>query len=101
MVKHIVVWRLKDSGHGNDRATNARLIKEKLEALPAQVPGMLKAEVGMDFSATPDSGDIVLYSEFASREALAGYQTHPAHVAAREFIAGARSERRLIDYETR
>ncbi len=51
MIHHIVMWRLKDSAHGNDKAVNARLIKEKLEALP-QIPELRHLEVGLDFSAT-------------------------------------------------
>ena len=47
MIKHIVVWRLREAAHGNDRATNARLIREKLEALRGQIPGLLKLEVGL------------------------------------------------------
>ena len=33
MIKHIVFWNLKDDALGNDKATNALLVKEKLEAL--------------------------------------------------------------------
>ncbi|MEY8877314.1 MAG: Dabb family protein [Leptothrix sp. (in: b-proteobacteria)] len=99
MIKHIVIWRLKEQAHGNDRATNARLIKAQLEALVGQVPGLLAVEVGIDFSATDTSGDVVLVSDFESRAALEGYQHHPAHVAVAGFIGEARSERRMVDYE--
>jgi hypothetical protein len=64
MVKHIVMLRLKDSAHGNDKLTNARLIKQKLEALRGQIPGVLVLEVGLDWSATEQSADLVIYSEF-------------------------------------
>jgi hypothetical protein len=100
MIKHIVIWRLKDSAHGNDKATNARLIKEKLEDLRNRIPGLLAIEVGIDFSATESSSDIVLYSEFSSREALDAYQAHPAHLAVMPFIGEERVERRVVDYET-
>lgn len=99
MIKHIVVWRLKESVHGNDKRTNALLIKEKLEALRGKIPGLLKIEVGIDFSATESSADVALYSEFVSREALEAYQTHPAHKAVMPFVGEARSERRMVDYE--
>ncbi|MBI3897672.1 MAG: Dabb family protein [Gammaproteobacteria bacterium] len=99
MIKHIVMWRLKESAQGNDKATNAKLIKEKLEALHGKIPGMLKLEVGIDFSATDMSGDVVLYSEFASRQALADYQAHPAHKAVMPFVAEVRRERHVVDYE--
>lgn len=99
MIKHIVMWRFKESAHGNDRATNLRMTKEKLESLRGQIPGLLAIEVGLDFSATPNSADAVLYSEFTSREALAVYQTHPLHQAIVPFVAEAATERRLVDFE--
>lgn len=99
MIRHIVCWRLKEQAHGNDKTTNARLIKQKLEALAGQIPGLLRIEVGIDFSGHPDASDVVLYSEFDSREALAAYHHHPAHQAVAPFIGEARSERRVVDYE--
>jgi len=99
LIKHIVMWRLKESAHGNDKATNARLIKEKLEALNGKIPGLLTLEVGIDFVGSDDSADIVLYSEFESREALDNYQAHPEHKAVVPFVGEARSERRVVDYE--
>lgn len=99
MIKHIVIWRLKESAHGNDRAANAQIIKEKLEGLNGQIPGLLMIEVGIDYSASEDSGDVVLYSEFSDRAALDEYQLHPEHIAIKPFVAEARLERRVVDYE--
>jgi hypothetical protein len=99
VVKHIVVWRLKPEAHARTAAQNARLIKDRLEALNGRIPGMLLLEVGLDFSGTEQSGDLVLYSEFESRAALDAYQVHPEHEAVKPFILEARSERRLVDYE--
>ena len=99
MVKHIVMLRLKDEAHGNDKQANARLIKQKIEALRGQIPGIIRLEVGVDFSRSDASADLCLYSEFESRAALDAYQSHPAHQAILPFIAEARSERRLVDYD--
>ena len=99
MVKHIVLWRLKDSALGNTKAENARLIKQKLESLRGVVPGLLKAEVGIDFGKSDQSYDVALYCEFESKEALRGYQEHPAHRAAVSFIREVREERCVVDYE--
>ena len=100
VVKHIVFWRLKAEAHGQPAAENARVIKEKLEALRGRIPGMLKIEVGLDFSRTDASCDLALYSEFESRAALDAYQSHPEHKAVMPFILEARAERRLVDYES-
>lgn len=99
MIKHIVFWRLLPSANGNDRATNARTIKERLEALNGKMPGMSKLEVGIDFSKSSESADLALYSEFESPEALSAYLAHPDHKAIVPFILEARSERRVVDYE--
>lgn len=99
MIKHIVLWRLKDAAGGRTRDANAILIKESLEALRGTIPGLLRIEVGTDFSATDNSSDIALCCEFESREALAAYQEHPAHKAVMSLILEARSERRIVDYE--
>ena len=99
MVKHIVAWRLKDSAAGNGKAENARLVREKLEALRGQIPGLLRLEVGLDFSATESSADVVLVAEFATRADLAAYQVHPAHKAVGVFVREVVAERRLVDCE--
>ena len=99
MIRHIVAWRLKDAALGNGKAENARLMKAKLEALRGRIPGLRRLEVGRDFSATENSADVVLVSEFESREALAAYQVHPEHKAVGLFVRAVVCERRLIDCE--
>jgi quinol monooxygenase YgiN len=99
VVKHLVLWKLKPEAHGQSATENARAIKEKLDALRGRVPGLLRIEVGIDFSRTDSSSDLALYSEFESRAALDAYQAHPEHKAVMPFILEARSERRLVDYE--
>ncbi len=99
LVKHIVLWRLKESALGNSRSENARAMKEKLESLQGIIPGLLKAEVGIDFGRGEQSFDVALYSEFDSRESLRGYQDHPAHQEIVSFIREVRLDRCLVDYE--
>ena len=48
MVTHIVFWALKDEAEGHDKRENAEHIKELLEALVGVVPGLIKAEVGIN-----------------------------------------------------
>ena len=99
MIKHIVIWRLKEHAHGNSKMQNARMIKDKIEALPDKVPGIVKIEVGIAFSNTDNSGNIVLYSEFESKEHLDAYRMHPEHRSILPFILEAVSDRLVVDYE--
>lgn len=97
-VKHIVMWKLKDFAEGADKATNARKLKELLDSCADLVEGTLAFEAVL---AQPDleaTYDVVLYSEFDSKEALDAYQVHPEHVAIKPFIAAVRSERQCMDY---
>ncbi|MFV0419143.1 MAG: Dabb family protein [Dysgonomonas sp.] len=98
MIKHIVMWKLKDEAHGNDKATNARLIKEKLEALNGKIDGLLKLEVGIDFLGGGNF-DVVLYSELSKKEDLDVYQNHPLHQALLPFVKEAVVDRKAVDYE--
>jgi len=99
MTKHIVLWRLNENAYGNDKQKNAQILKEKLLAMKGKVDGLLKIEVGFDFSNEKDSCDVVLYSEFSSKKALHRYQIHPDHQDIKKWINDVRYERRVIDYE--
>jgi len=99
MIKHIVFWRLNESAYGNDKHMNTRILKEKLFAMKGKVNGLLKIEVGFDFSNEKDSCDVVLYTEFRNKEALHQYQIHPDHEAIKKWLSEVRYERRVVDYE--
>lgn len=99
MIKHIVFWRLNESAYGKDKQANAQSLKEKLLAMQGKVNGLLKVEVGFDFSKEKDSCDVVLYSEFENKEALNQYQIHPDHEAIKKWLGEVRYERRVVDYD--
>ncbi len=99
MIKHIVCFKLKDFAEGASKDENARRIKRELEALPGKVPGVKRLEVGINIVADPMAYDIVLYTEFASQEALDKYQAHPEHQKVAQFIGKVRDQRVVVDYE--
>jgi len=99
MIKHIVMWKLKDQAEGADRLSNAHEMKRRLDECAAIVPGIVTFEVTL---AQPDleaTYDVVLYSEFADRAALAAYIQHPVHQAVVPFIGAIREGRQCMDYE--
>ncbi len=99
MIKHIVFWKLKDEANGLSKIENANAIKQKLESLKGKIEGLISIEVGIDFLHSAESADLVLYSEFENKDALTFYVNHPLHKEIMPFIAEARSERRVVDYE--
>jgi len=92
MVKHIVMWTLQDR---QDAAT----IKHTLESLKDKIPSIVDIEVGIDFSATDASADVVLYSTFANRDDLQAYVKHPEHQAVIPMMQRLTTSRKVVDYE--
>ena len=58
MIRHVVMWKLKEVADGRGRMENAALIKSRLETLPALIPEILRLEVEVDVLAERrDRGD--------------------------------------------
>lgn len=79
MVKHVIVWILKDEYSDAEKADIRKGIKEGLEGLKGKIPGIVDINVyteGLESS----NGDLMLDSTFESVEALNGYTVHPALV---------------------
>jgi heme-degrading monooxygenase HmoA len=98
MLKHIVMWNVR----GDDAAARERHIaqvKAAFESLRGRVPGLLHVEVGVDESRIDYACDVVLYTEFDSREALAAYADHPEHLRVRSALGDLRIARHQVDYE--
>ena len=93
MVKHIVVYTLKE---GANKADAVEIIRSQLEPLVGVIPGLQHMEIRATFQG---GMDYALYSEFASKEDLANYTTHPAHLAAKEHFWHFLDTRVAADYE--
>lgn len=99
MIKHIVMWKLKDEAEGADRLGNAREMKRRLDACANIVPGQLAFEVTLAQPGLEATYDVVLYSEFTDKAALDAYVNHPVHKAVVPFIGAIREARQCMDYE--
>jgi hypothetical protein len=100
MIKHVVMWKLKDFAEGADRARNAKRVKIELEALKNLIPQIWHIEVGINVLESDASYDVVLYSVFKNQDDLDAYQKHPDHRAVAEFIGKVRESRVVVDYAT-
>lgn len=99
MIKHIVMFKLKDTAEGQNKAENAKKLKAILESLKEKIPVVRRLEVGINIGKSASASDIVLYSEFDDMQALEVYRGHPEHKKAVDFIAKVCSERQSVDYE--
>ncbi len=99
MIKHIVMWKLKDFAEGQTKAENAMLIKNKLEQLNEKLDIIKYLEVGINNNLSNEDFDAVLISEFLTDEDLQAYLIHPLHVEIAEFVKQVRTDRAVVDYK--
>ena len=99
MVKHVILWKLKESVAGEEKEKVLREMKENLEALVGKVPGLVRLEIVIKPLASSNA-DVMLDSTLESEAALAGYQSHPDHVAvANTYVRPFTEVRLCMDYE--
>ena len=76
MVKHIILWKLKEEYNNEEIKLG---IKEGLENLKGVIPGLLEIKVQTEVLGSSNA-DVMLYSVFENKEALGAYAVHPKHV---------------------
>ena len=98
MVKHIVLFKLKDEVPAEEKLVVMTKFKEAIEALPAKISVIRKVEVGLNMNPG-ETWNIALYSEVDTLEDVKFYATHPDHVAAGKILAETKESRACVDYE--
>ncbi len=99
MVKHVILWKLKDDYSGAEIQKIKAEIKEGLEGLKGEIPGLIEIQVNTE-PLRSSNCDLMLDSLFEDEAALKGYAEHPKHV----FVANTRvrpftASRVCMDYE--
>ncbi len=99
MVKHIILWSLKDELSYEEKENIKLEIKEGLENLVGKIDGLL--DVTVNINPLPSSNaDLMLDSSFENEEALKNYATHPKHVkVADEKVRPYTKTRSCLDFE--
>lgn len=98
MIKHVILWKLKDEIPEADRAAKIAEAKARLEALAGKIPGLLSITVNTGALASSNA-DMMLDSAFTDADALAAYQTNPLHVEAATFVRSIVAQRLCLDFE--
>ena len=80
MVKHIILWQLKDELSAEEKGNVKKGIKEGLEGLAGKIPGLVEIKVQTEGLASFNA-EVMLDSTFEDEAALKGYAVHPEHVA--------------------
>ena len=99
MIKHVILWKLKDEYSEDEKARIKANLQQALEALVGKIDGLLEMKVYI--KGLPSSNaDWMLDSTFESEEALKAYAVHPDHVAVADtYVRPFVSNRFCLDYE--
>ncbi len=99
MVKHIILWQLKDGYTPQEKETIKTEAKEGLEGLQGKIPGLLAIKVhihGLDTS----NADMMLDCSLEDEASLHGYAVHPEHVKVADSKVRPFTKARVcMDYE--
>ncbi|MGN0334958.1 MAG: Dabb family protein [Lachnospiraceae bacterium] len=99
MVKHMILWQLKDELSTEEKAAVKAGIKEGLEGLAGQIPGMTEIRVQTEGLASSNA-DVMLDTTFVDEASLKGYAVHPLHVAVADGKVRPYTKTRLcLDFE--
>ncbi len=92
MVKHVVMWNLKDEFKSQE---NLNKMQQGLKGLVGTIPGLKSVSFGKGFSGY----DACLISEHDDKQAVEVYQKHPAHLEVATFIRSIVEQRASCDFE--
>ena len=95
MVVHIVMFKFNEE----NKASNLKIVEEKLKDLVSKIDELKCMEVGIDFNQSERAFDLSLYSSFNSKEALDAYAVHEEHLKVVSLIKEVTSESKVVDYE--
>ena len=102
MVKHIILWRLREDLSAAEKESVKQGIKAGLERLAGRIPGLIDIIVNVDGRLDSSNADVMLDSTFTDEAALKAYAVHPEHVAVADGkVRPYTSQRTCLDYEVK
>jgi len=100
MIKHICMFKMKETANGKTGYENALEAAKKAEELSGKIPTLKKIEVFVNSKEAPeDNFELVLICDFDDMNGLNEYQVHPDHKAFGAYLSDLREKRACIDYE--
>ncbi|MBI9067395.1 MAG: Dabb family protein [Salinivirgaceae bacterium] len=99
MIRHIVMWTLKENHFGKSKLELAQEMRERLLELKEKIKEIKSLEVELNAANFERNHDISLLAEYESFEQLKIYSEHLEHQKAVKFIREISTARACVDYE--
>lgn len=99
MVKHIILWQLKEELTSAEKTEIMKNAKIKLEGLNGKIAGLREIKVVTE-RLQSSNADMMLDSTFDSEAALKDYSVNPLHTAVADtYVRPYTKNRSCIDFE--
>ena len=99
MIKHVVMWKLKEEAEGKTALENMEWIRDHLYALDGVISQLRSIQIGFDVTHAAGSYDLVLITEFDNTTDMKTYNDHPEHQKVVQFIRKVVDSRIACDFE--
>lgn len=103
MIRHVVMWKLKEEAEGASKEKNAEKMKLILEGLKVNIDEIKSVEVGINITDEDEEAgsafDVVLISDFESELDYTMYTRNSHHKKAIDFINSVIDKRHFVDYK--
>ena len=97
MIKHVVLFKLKEFSSQEDKNLKINEIKNGLEALINLIPELKKNHVGVNINPNEEF-DICLETEHENMKDLKAYAVHSEHIAVAKIVREVLEKRSCVDY---
>ena len=94
MVKHIVMFKLSER-----TPENLEKVVKALRGMEGNIEVLRSIEVGINFSESDRSYDVVLTTHFDDQDGLSVYAAHENHVPVAKLMRSICSHSVVVDYE--
>lgn len=99
MIRHIIMFKLKDLGSESLKKEKLKELKKKIDELGTTISEIEFIEAGINFSPRDVAFDLVINSTFKTNSDLAAYAIHPEHIKLVEFLKDVKLSSAVVDYE--
>lgn len=100
MIRHIVLFKLKEFSSEVERIDAIEKILINFRSLIGEIPQIRNYKVEKDIIGGPNSFDVIIDSNFDSLDDLKAYQSHPAHLFAVEQNKAWSEKKVVLDYQS-
>ena len=98
MLKHIIMFKLKETHAGRSREENAETLVQMSQALMGKIPSLRTSQTHKNDVPGPINYDVVIELTFDDEAGMQSFHVHPLHMELVKFADAASEALAAVDY---